>query len=269
MRGQGRATGEEGFTLVELLMAISIGTMVMLATFQSLDLFSATANHQSRVADASDQARTLMEQTVRDLRGAGEVTYAGSQDLIYAVPVTAGKRWTRLCISGGYLYSHTATSPAAALTTGTSCSSGTLVGTVKAASNTGFTYDGSPTSTTPATVKNVGVTIEFDAGTTKEPAKSRLTASASRRVGTLQLTDGDLDATCTSTGAQLKLDTGLAGLKVEYSGDGGISLGTQAAAPGAQLTGFVTIPKTVTNVVARVTDAAGLTRTISQSVDCA
>lgn len=63
------ARQEDGFTLVELLVAMSISLIVLFATLQSLDLFSSNAASQTRVTDANDQARMTMDRIVRDLAG--------------------------------------------------------------------------------------------------------------------------------------------------------------------------------------------------------
>lgn len=255
---------QDGFTLVELVVAMLIGTIIMLATFQSLDLFRANTTAQSRVVDANDQVRTLMERTVRELRMSAAVTHAAPQDLIYTVAEPAGTRTRRICVDGDRLYGFTSVTPAPAPSAATPCTSGAPLATLKSTSATSFSYDGDASSGTPQTVRNVGLTFGLDATSGTRAGSSRLQASASRRTGTLSLTDGDLEATCTSAGALLSLDVdlpGLDGLSVTYADDGGIAIGTP-------VTGGVLIPEGLTNVVATVTDAAGITSTIRQTVEC-
>jgi prepilin-type N-terminal cleavage/methylation domain-containing protein len=63
-----RLRSQQGFTLVELLMALTIGVGVLLAAYTVSD---ATLHGQTRIADRSDaiaRGRTAMEQIVQQLR---------------------------------------------------------------------------------------------------------------------------------------------------------------------------------------------------------
>jgi Tfp pilus assembly protein PilW len=255
---------QEGFTLIELMVGILISIIVILATFQSLDVFSKSTKRQTTATDASDQIRTLMERTVRDLRGAAAITYAGPQDLIYTVSEPTGTRTRRICVSGNQLYGWSTLAPTTAPTSGTPCSSGSKIATLKTTSKTGFTYDGAASSSTPATVKNVGLTLSLDTTSESRTSSSTLTASASRRVGTLELTDDALDVTCVSDGALLKLDAsvaGVAGLTVSFTNDAGTAIGTAVS-------GGVKIARGTTNVVATVTNSTGLSSILHATVEC-
>lgn len=256
--------GEDGFTLVELLVAMVISLILLLATLQSFDLFTRTAAHQTRVTDANDQVRSTMDRTVSDLRGAAVITNAGATDLSYTVPETAGTRTERLCIASGDLYRSSTIAPA---TPPASCSAATKVATLKS-TNTAFTYDGASSSATPADVKDVGLTFSLDATTGSKTTTSTLRASAARRSsGTLPIVkDSDLRATCDSTGALLSLNVGglgLGPLNVTFTTSTGLTLTatdtTTVHIPGGA--GAVT-------VTAKVTNSLGATSIIQRSVEC-
>jgi prepilin-type N-terminal cleavage/methylation domain-containing protein len=261
-------TSEDGFTLVELLVAIMISMIVLLATLQSLDLFSNTAATQTRLTDANAQVRNTMDRTVDDLRGASSILRASATDLVYAVPAgSTTTRVERLCLSSGYLYGSSSPGATATVPAG-ACSTGTKLGTLKSTASTAFTYDGASSSATPATVKNVGLTFSLDAsGGSSANATSTLRASAARRAaGTLPLPEGEgsLDTVCNASGALLSLSANVpnAGtLSVTYANDGGISLGTPTG-------NTLQVPEGITTVVATITDAAGATKTIRKGIEC-
>ncbi|MDP2710537.1 MAG: prepilin-type N-terminal cleavage/methylation domain-containing protein [Solirubrobacteraceae bacterium] len=260
---------EDGFTLVELLVAISISLVVLLATLSSLDLFSSNAAHQTRVTDANEQVRTMVDRTVRDLRGASMILRAEAKDLAYAVPESGGARIERLCVTSDDLYGSsqfTTTTPLTAPTA--ACSSGTKLANLRSTTNTAFTYDGastSPTADTRALVRNVGIIFSLEASSGGKTSSSTLQASAARRAaGALAVTDDDLDVTCGSTGALLSLSADIpavGAVTVTYANDGGIAIGTP-------VTGGVLIPPGLTQIVATITDALGVTNTIRKDVEC-
>ncbi len=257
--------GDDGFTLIELVVAMGISLVVLLATLATFDGFTRNAAHQTRVTDASDQVRRVMDRTVADLRGASSVLRASAGDLVYAVPVAAGARVQRLCVDTGELYSSAAVTAGTPAAPAAACSSGDKVATLKSTASTAFTYDGASSSASPATVKNVGITLSLDASKAGKTGSSTLKASAARRsANTLPITDGDLDAVCNTGGALLSLGVSLpefGPLTVTYANTGGVSLGTPSG-------NTLQIPEGITNVVATVTNAAGITKTISKDVEC-
>jgi len=255
---------DDGFTLVELLVGITISLIVLLATLTSLDAFSSNAAQQTRITDAHNQVRTVMDNTVTDLRGASLILTAAATDLAYSVPDAGGARIERLCVSGGDLFG-SSTVVATPVAPTAACSSGTKLVSLKSTSSTGFTYDGVSSSATPALVKNVGLTFSLDATHADRAASSTLKASAARRsAGSLPITDDDLDADCNENGALLSLSADLAflgPLTVTYATDGGVSLGLPTGTT-------LQIPEGITTVVATITDAAGVTNTIESDVEC-
>jgi len=257
--------GEDGFTLVELLTAISISLIVLLATLQSLDLFTSNAAQQTRVTDANDQVRTTMDRLTRDMRGAAAITRATPNDLVYTVPVTTGIRTERLCVDSTTLRA-TSSIAAAAATPAPACT-GTKLATMRSTTETPFTYDSTATPADPALVRNVGLSLSLDASGGGKTASSTLSASVARRsAGILNLTDDDLRATCNPAGALLDISASVPNvgtLSVTYQNDGGISLGTPL--PGSRK---LQIPEGLTRVVARVTNAAGVTKIIRRDVEC-
>lgn len=269
-------SGEDGFTLVELLVAMSISLIVLFATLQSLDLFSSNAAQQTRVTDANDQVRSTMDRTVSDLRGASVVLRASANDLVYAVPLTSTTtRVKRLCVATGDLYSSSPSAPATPPPTAPDDACGppmTRIASLRSGPSTAFTYDGAASVTDPLAknIKNVGLTFSLDTSRGAQPSASTLEASAARRSAVqLPLTDADFRSGCNSTGqALLSLDAGIpnvGGLTVTYGVYGGITL-----APVDGTTQVpITIPAGVTTILATVTNALGLTTILQKDVTCA
>ena len=256
---------EDGFTLVDLLVAITISMVVLLATLQSFDLFTSNAAHHTRVTDANDQVRSTMDRVVRDLRGASAIVRAEATDLVYYVPEPTGVRMERLCVSSDHLYGKRtldSTTPAAPTE---ACSSGTRLATLKSTAHTAFTYDGAASSATPALVKNVGLTFSLDASGGGRTAGSTLRASAARRsAGTLPLADSDVVDKCNALGALLTVNTDIPGIgpfSVTYTDADGVAVGA-AGVGGWQ------VPEEISTVLVTVTDAAGAFKTIKEEVEC-
>lgn len=131
--------GEAGFTLVELLVTMTLALVVLLAVLQGADHFRSTSEASSRRTDVQEQLRRTLRTVVTELREApaptGAVTplantngaVVSSSDLV--VHTTAG--WTRYCAvvganDRGTLYR----SQSAALPTG-ACGSGGAVAIVR------------------------------------------------------------------------------------------------------------------------------------------
>ncbi|MEJ7786282.1 MAG: prepilin-type N-terminal cleavage/methylation domain-containing protein [Solirubrobacteraceae bacterium] len=263
--------GEDGFTLVELLVAMTISLIVLFATLQSLDAFTSNAAHQTRVTDANDQVRSAMDRTVADLRGASAIVKAIGSDLVYAVPATSTTTTIkRLCVASGELYGSSSTVTGTPTEPPAACETGTRLASLRAGANTAFTYDGASSVALAdlPRVKNVGLKLSLDTSGGGRTGRSTLEASAARRsAATLPITDADLNTGCESPGvALLSLDAGIpnvAGLSVTYKLDDatlGVAVGS-ATVP-------ITVPSGVTTILATVTDALGVTTTFQKDISC-
>ena len=261
---------DEGFTLVELLVGITVSLIVLLATLTSLDAFSSNAAHQTRVTDANGQVRQVMDSTVTDLRGASLILRAQPTDLAYAVPVSStATRVERLCVDANELYGASTPDDATPVAPTAACATGTKIATLKSTAATGFTYDGATSAATPGTVKNVGLTFGLAVTQAGKTATSTLRASAARRSSSTPLPTGEDDVVpiCNAAGALLTLsasatgNAGLGPLTVTYATTGGVTIGTP-------VTGGIQIPEGITTVVATITDAVGATNTIKKVIEC-
>ena len=271
---------EDGFTLVEILVAVSLSMIVLFATLQSLDAFTSEAAKQTRVTDANDQVRSTMDRVVRDLRGASVITSATASNLAYSVPDPAGFRAERICVDGGELYGFRQLN---AVPTGP-CSSGTKLAQLKSTANTAFTYDGASSIIPPATiatVKNVGLTFSLDASGGGRSGSSTLRASAAVRRNVAMLPAGPDDAPigCSKTGPVIQIGIGIGyaedvsvggvgGLSVSYTTNTGVTIAGGAVDPD---TGSLPqlLPAGVTSVVAKITDSLGIVRAlIPKNVEC-
>jgi Tfp pilus assembly protein PilW len=263
-----RLRDEDGFSLAEMVIAALLSTIVLLATLQSMDLFTTNAAQQTRDTDANHQARAAMDVAVRDLRGAGKILTASAGDLAYTVPESTGTRIERLCVSSNYLYHSSTTTTGSVTAPAAACSTGTKVTTVKSTSSTAFTYDGASSSATPTSVKNVGITLGLDASGGGKIHTTTLRASAVRRSSSgLALTDPDIKTVCTGTGALLTLDAnipGVSNLSVSYAKTDGTALGS---ATGTATTS-ITLTTALTTVVATVTDSLGVVNILQKGIQC-
>lgn len=276
------AAGEDGFTLIELLVAMTLSIIVLFATLQALDLFSQNAARQTKVTFANDRARASIDNLVDDLRGASTIRRAQAADLVYSaatitggttgVTGTTGQRTVRLCVAGVTLYrseSTTATTPTATCGTAETGWTQGAVATLPAATTTAFTYDGAASSAAPATVRTVGLTFDVDATAAGKTARSTLRAGSTLRRTSGQLAIGGgggnpLPVTCNSSGALISLDaaatSGLSIAGVTYTSSTGAALGAGL--------GSVQLPKGLTNVVATITDTAGISTVIQKLITC-
>jgi type II secretory pathway pseudopilin PulG len=267
-----RMSDEGGFTLVELIVVMTLTTIILFAVFSVFDSFSSDSARQLRQTDANDQARGALDDVVRDLRQSATIIRADGNDLVYSVfDPSIGYRTERFCLGPSNEVYH-ARSVATPASPGNPCPSGGSIWTVakistrestNTAANPIFRYD----STDPTKVKSVGITLSLDTsggGQTNLPSTLRSSAVVRRAAGTLQAGDEDLTADCTSTGALLSLNaTGIGAVTpvtVTYATDGGVALGAGLI--------NVPIPTGVTRVVATITDALGVTQTVTKDVAC-
>lgn len=264
---------EEGFTLVELLVAMTLSIIVLFATLDTFDAFSSNVAHQTRITDANDQVRSAMDRTVADLRGASSITKATASDLVYTVPVTSTTTSVkRVCVALGDLYASESTVAGAPTVPTAACETGTRIASLRAGSSTAFSYDGasSVAATDLPSIKNVGLRLSLDTTRPSRPGSSTLEASAARRsAAMLPITDADINTDCqaATNNPLLSLDAGIpnvAGLKVTYATTGGVTLGVGVGTA----TVPITVPAGVTKIVATVTDALGVTTTFDKDVPC-
>jgi hypothetical protein len=227
-----------------------------------------------------------MDRTVNDLRGVSAILRAEQNDLVYSVPdsptVTRTRRICRSTSGDGAVYVQESTT---STTPGTTCAStgatGWTVGRLATASSSNsaanalFSYDGAATASDPATVKAIGLTFAANRTSSGTAGNSVLRASAGvRRVAgaTTALSNikpDDFTVYCPSDGPKISIGADVLGLlpppvTVTYANDGGVQIGTG----GGSGTLPVSIQAGVTTVVARITDALGVTKTITKPVGC-
>jgi prepilin-type N-terminal cleavage/methylation domain-containing protein len=191
------ARAQDGVTLVELLVTMAIGLIVLAATLNALDVFSADSNKMTQRNAAQNQARLAIDRIVRQLRNiASPVTspkllaYATPYDIVFQTigPPSAqtaqnpqGIQWVRYCMpqdtASGSASSEVMLSQTLAWTTAnsvsdpwstacpdTSSASTTLVSGVtnRAKQRTdrpAFTYNGGTAPANLATIDTVGLDL--------------------------------------------------------------------------------------------------------------
>jgi prepilin-type N-terminal cleavage/methylation domain-containing protein len=263
---------EAGFTLVELLAAMAISMLVLFATLTTLDTFSSNASRQTRLTDANEQVRSVVDRVVADLRQATTIEVADANDLVYTVTDSATQiRRERLCLDASqqlWRVSRTRrTASASPFTSGSSCPSSsrgvkvTQLKSVNSATNPMFRYD----ATAPSAVRSIGVTVSLDAGNGGRTDTSTLRASTfvrSKSETAAAVGDDDLTTTCNRSGQPtLTLSSGVGPLTVNYTDIDGNSLGSAAAGSSLQLSGAGT-------VIANITSSSGLVSQIVKVLVC-
>lgn len=284
------ARATDGFTLVELVVAMAVSTVVLLATLSAFDAFSTASSRQTAVTDTNDRARSTVDRVVRELRGAAIVLRADETDLIYSVRLSPTlTRTTRLCspgATGGRLYESRSTSWASGQPLPTACptpasgawDTSVLSPRVRPASAGGglFTYAPQPVAASAielAKVKSIGFDLALDTSSNGRTSSSTLRASAAMRktAGASTALSGlgsdDVVIVCPTNApprVSLAADVfGLLGpLTVTYAEEGGTTLGS--GSNGAS----VLIRTGVTSVVTTITDALGVTKKITKPVGC-
>ena len=182
----GLLAAEDGLTLAELLVAMALGIIVLFGILSVFDSFSSNAARQTRITDANEQVRMVMDRIVSDLRQTNSIEVAAPNDLVYTVTDSAtATRRERVCLdSSSRLWRSsvtTASAPAVPIASGTACptpSSGArLVSSLRSAnsaSNPLFSYDAAAAGS----VRSVGLTFAMDAGVRGRPHVSTLRASS-------------------------------------------------------------------------------------------
>jgi type II secretory pathway pseudopilin PulG len=261
-----RLRGEAGFTLVELIVAAALSTIVLFATLQTLDTFLSTSARETRVTDANDQVRQTMDKIVYDVRNGAGVLRAGPNDLVYSVPqTTGGTRYQRYCLDSSQRLrgeqSTTTSDPGAPCpSTAGGWTSGriTTMASTNSVSNPLFRYDSGSASL----VRSIGLTFSVDASGGGRTGASTLRASAFLRRHNERapvVTDTDITTTCTPSGplVNFSLLSNVINGPVTVAVNG-IGLGGSTA----QLT------NNVNSITATITNALGLTTVINRDVKC-
>jgi prepilin-type N-terminal cleavage/methylation domain-containing protein len=268
---------EAGFTLVELLVAMTLSLIVLFALLQTFDAFSTSAARQTRVTDASDQVRRTMDSVIHDLRQAQTIEVADPNDLVYTVTDSAAQTTrVRICLDGATsrLWRSSVTTPnppAMPIAAGTACptaaSGAYLVALLRSANSTTnpiFRYDVNAQSA----VRNVSVTLALSTGNAGHADTSTLRASAfvrARAETAPAVTRGDIDSSCASTHQPvLTLTAGVGtGTTVSYTDLENHVLGNAIPAGTPYQ-----LPAGATTVVATVTSLLGAVTQIVETLGC-
>lgn len=268
-----RLRADAGFTLMELLISMTLGTIVLLGILSIFDSFSSNAARQTRITDANDQVRRTMDRIVSDLRQAATIEVAGPNDLVYTVSDSATEvRRERICLDASsrmWRSSVTTASAPAPMPAGTACptaSSGAAQVTSLLSANSVadpmFTYDSAAASG----VRSVGLTFAIDAGNRGRTDVSTLRASSFVRAKSetaLPVGPGDINTTCGNSGVPtLTLSAGVGPLNVSYTDINGNSLGAGAAGSA------VVLPTGTTTVVANITSSSGALSQLLKTLAC-
>lgn len=93
----GRLKHEDGFSLVELLVASTMLVVIMLATFSMLEASTGQAGRETERASAIGEAQTGLDRMVRELRHARSIYSTGPHAL--DVQVTRGTSTRRVVVN--------------------------------------------------------------------------------------------------------------------------------------------------------------------------
>jgi prepilin-type N-terminal cleavage/methylation domain-containing protein len=283
-----RLAAEDGFTLTELLVTMTISVVVLLATLGTLDAFNSGVAENNRLTDATDTARRQVASMVGLLRDAGAPTpvtgaqpatilQAGVNDLVFlsrSWPGESGVGATanhveRFCLNTTTRTlwfdglkagtSGSATPGSACPSTASGWTSRVVASNVlNTAANPLFVYGSAP-------VRTVSLNLSLQSGTTQKSRPLELRSGGTLR-GALapQLGAGDITiGSCESGRALLTLNLGAAGASangVKVSAPNGIPVG-----PGKIL---VPATSTPTSVPLTITNLLGLQTLLTKSVSC-
>lgn len=281
------AAREEGFTLVELLVAMVIALVIASAALGAFEAFDSGAASNNRLTAAEDAARREMGNLVRVLRDGGApasgpadappvaVLRNDPNDLVFVSTAWPGESQTsagvyteRYCLDdlGDRLWFEglrTVPSAGADLTIVTSCPSQAagwtsriaVPGVVNSEAQPVFSFG----SATP--VRSVGISLRLEAGTQSATRPIELRSGATLRGAlTPEVVPGDITSPCTDEGAgRVLLELGVTGLSLAGpagaipAGRGKILVDRVALQGGLELT---------------VTDALGLRKRLFKQQSC-
>jgi hypothetical protein len=281
---------EDGFTIVELLVSISISMILVFATLGGLDVFSSGSADSTRLIVSEDQARSTVQRVVGVLRNAGvpsplaggaqpaTILAAAPNDIVFrssswpgesGVGVT-GTHVVRLCLDtaartlwfdGLHVGTAGPTDPGAACpSTATGWTHKPMATNVlNDVAQPVFRYDGG----TP--VRSVGLSLRLEGGTTAESRPISLHSGGVLR-GALapQVTAGDISIGPCEAGKAL--------LTLLDTAGGATADGAKIAATNAITTGpgQILIPATTTpvDVGLTITNVLGLQTLLIKQVKC-
>ena len=262
---------ERGFTLVELLVAMTMSILILFGILNTLDNFSSNAARQTRVTDANDQVRRAMDRIVADLRQAATIEVAAPNNLAYAVKdSTSVTRHERVCLDSSQRLwrSSGSTATTAAMTCPSAGASRlTPLTSANSASNPLFRYD--TTSPTADAARSIGLTFAFNAGNVRNNDVSTLRASAFRRSKGETATTSPVTITTTSCSSSnvptLKLTSTAGPVTVQYTDTSGNVLGSGSAGTSVVLSSAT---PTATTVLANVTTSTGIVSQLVKVLVC-
>lgn len=284
-----RLAAEDGFTLTELLVAMTVSVIVLLATLGGLDAFSNGVAVNNRLTQATDQARQQVATMVSVLRDAGAptpvtgsapatVVQAGVNDIVflstswpgesgigsssnhierYCLDTATQKVWFNGLKAGT---SGSATPGAACPSTASGWTSSLVASNVlNSAADPLFVYG----STNP--VRSVSVNLRLEGGTALKSRPFTLRSGGTLR-GALapQVTASDITVgACQAGKALLSLNLGALGATAN---------GAKISAPNSIPIGvgqiLVAATSTPANIAITITNLLGLQTLLTKSVSC-
>jgi prepilin-type N-terminal cleavage/methylation domain-containing protein len=284
-----RLAAEAGFTLTELLVAMTVSVVVLLAALGALDAFNSGVAENTRLTDASDEARRDIASIVGVLREAGApspiagaqpatVLQAGVNDLVFLSTSWPGESGVgsaanhveRYCLdtaSRTLWFDGLKAGTAGSAAPGTACPStaGGWTSRIAArnvlntAANSVFEYGG----TNP--VRSVSVNLVLDSGTALKSRPLALRSGGTLR-GALapQLGAGDITVgACEAGKALLTLNTGAGGASAS-----GVKLSAPNATPVGPGQILVPASSAPASVPLTITNLLGLQTLLTKSVSC-
>jgi hypothetical protein len=272
---------ERGFTLIEILLAAAATITVLVAGLGAFDVFGHSTSENALLTQIQNNARTALDQVVRDLRNAAPtsstataIQRAGSYDLVILTdrpgygtsPGTS--RLVRYCVQStspttGKLLVQIAPVGTTSLPD-TACpdpswgTQGTVVdGVVNIARAAPlWTYD----SATPANVRTIRIDMWIDTDPAHRPPPVEIQSGVylrNRGLAAPTATSGDFGAACNGSGQSLLTTT----LSVDANGDplttsfgdNGVTVGTGSSLSHTLTSGSHDLTLTVTNVLGLAT----------------
>jgi prepilin-type N-terminal cleavage/methylation domain-containing protein len=284
-----RLAAEDGFTLVELLVAMTVSVLLLLATLGALDAFNNGVVVTSRLTDASDQARRQVATMVSVLRDAGAptpvtgsapttVVQAGANDIVFLSTSWPGDSGTgasanhieRYCLdtaTGKVWFNGLKAGTAGSTTPGAACPS-TVSGwtsslvtsnSLNSAADPLFVYG----STNP--VRAVSINLRLEGGTALKSRPLQLRSGTALR-GALapQVSASDITVgACQGGKALLTLNIGAVGASAN---------GAKMTAPNSIPVGvgqiLVAATSTPANIAITITNLLGLQTLLTKPVSC-